>query len=1038
MSALSSTSLPWYRAIRPRSPAAHGLPRCIHQAFADAARAEPGRALLVDESGYLKQGALLDAVQTRARDLLERAGATDRVVAVQLDPSIATVITYFACLAAGLRYLPLPAVPSPWSDRLLASLPAPLLVTRCDLRPASGDGLEMVLVDARDAYDAAVALPDPNPRRIAHVLPTSGTETGTPKAVLTDHVGSMLSHDWRSRLWPYDPARDVVGCNVFGIWDAVPALCRGIPVVMIGDATLREPAALAASIVRYSITRLMLTPTLLDACLADEDAADALRRLRRLVLCGEPVMTSLAARAREALPRVQLANLYSLSECHDVAAGDVDADAPVTAGHVAEFAEVHVTDPGDPERLVPAGKPGRVLIGGEALAAGYLDPELTARRFFDAAFVPDEVPRRVYDSGDLGVLHEDGRLEILGRLDDAVKVRGGWAEPEAVARILRQHPRVARAAVVAETDAGGKARLSAFAVASGTAAAPDLAESLRRWLAERVGPHSLPTRLSVVDRLPLSPSGKVDLRRLRDPGRGGKTDGPAGNVSRSGTAAEPAGNVARGGGTPEPAGNVTRGGATPESAGNVARSGTAAESAGGLDHPETATERSIEQTVLEIFRDVIDAPDAGLDDDLDSLGADSLSLIVLGGELRRRLGRRVRVAELRRLGSARALARSLERAAERGPRMEWRWPALELGIDTKLSPAHSEPVRRVLVTGATGVLGRALIDRLINAEPAIEVAALVRARDVEDDHRRLSAIDGHGTGDARLEAIVGDLALPRFGLAPDAFRRLAAATDAVLHVGADLDMFADYAALEAANVGGTREALRLAFEAGARMHHVSSSAVLPLDSDRVWSEESFGFELVRSLAPELARSDGYSRSKAAAEGLAWLAAERGLYVAVTRLPHLVGRGLRTRLSETLRALAAARVLPEGEWRWQAAPIDAVCARLVSQLTADAPAPLEHLTARPVRGGDVASALRARGIDVEALPLPAVVNALGRTSITDERDARAVSALNQLIAEHGPRAALSLADARLASRRWLDAAPGDVLDCLLSNPEDRNR
>lgn len=956
MTRWSTTNSAWYRALRPEARR-HGVSSCLHTTLEARARAEPERALLVDGRGYLTLGALCDAVRERAGHLLRQAGGVERVVAVQLEPSVEAVITYFACLAAGLRYLPMPLGPSSMAARVLRSLAPRVLVTGRD--PANGAGIEIRPLSGESAapQSKAVTLPPPDPQRIAHVLPTSGTATGTPKAVLTDHVGSMLSHEWRSRLWPYDPSRDVVGCNIFGIWDVVPALVAGIPVVMIDDETMRDPEALAAALVRYGITRLMLTPTLLDACLATGVAIDALRRLDRIVLCGEPVRAAVMARAWDMLEGVSIGNLYSSAECHDIAAGELRRGRRIASGLVADFADVHITDADDRTRLVPAGIGGRVLIGGAALAAGYVDPGETRRRFFDASFGGGEA-RRVYDSGDLGILHEDGELEVVGRLDEAVKVRGAWAEPDAIAAAIREHPAVARAAVIAEADSRDRTALWAFVVLSDPDAA---AADLRRWLAERVSAQSVPGRIRIVDELPLLASGKADLRRLRAMGGAQKADSlPAAGLS-------------------------------------------------------------LEAVVLATFRDVLEEADAGADEDFESLGGDSLSAVVLCGALRQATGRRVRVGDLRRNPCARALARHLEQQAPVAQPSARGLPALDLGDVARGRPSERR-ARRVFVTGATGMLGRALIERLLR-ETALDVVALVRAGNDEQAREKLAAAVAETFDAERVIPVVGDLGLPRFGLSPEAFRALAKNVDAVLHAGADLDMFADFETLEAVNVGGTREAVRLAFEAGARFHHVSSSAVLPLDPAREWSEDAWGVDLAESLAAELTDSDGYSLSKLTAEALVWLAEQRGLSVTVTRLAHLVGPGVRSRLTDTLEAFSAAGALPAGQWCWQLSPVDAVSRHLVAWLGADPDTRLPrliHLTTRPLHMADVAGAFAARGITLRALSLPAFVSELAALSPGDAHWARIVRGLDQLVDEFGPRAALNLADARLLAQRALDA------------------
>ena len=121
-----------------------------------------------------------------------------------------------------------------------------------------------------------------------------------------------------------------MGCSIFGIWDVVPALCRGVPAVLIRDETMRDPLALAAAIVRFGITRIMMTPSLLGACLDCGAGVEALRRLRLLVLCGEIAAPAVVERAWKELPKVRIANLYSTAECHDVAGGELAAGEGIT------------------------------------------------------------------------------------------------------------------------------------------------------------------------------------------------------------------------------------------------------------------------------------------------------------------------------------------------------------------------------------------------------------------------------------------------------------------------------------------------------------------------------------------------------------------------------------------------------------------------------------------------------------------------------------------------------------------------------------
>jgi acyl carrier protein len=165
--------------------------------------------------------------------------------------------------------------------------------------------------------------------------------------------------------------------------------------------------------------------------------------------------------------------------------------------------------------LTPLGVSGELCVGGVLVARGYWNlPDLTAERF-----VPDpygeEAGARLYRTGDLARFLRDGRLEYLGRLDDQVKVRGYRIETGEIEVILREHPAVAEAAVVARDDAGGARQLVAYWVdgPGGSATSSDL----RAFLRGKVPEYMVPSLLVKLESMPLTPSGKIDRKALPAP-----------------------------------------------------------------------------------------------------------------------------------------------------------------------------------------------------------------------------------------------------------------------------------------------------------------------------------------------------------------------------------------------------------------------------------------------------------------------------------------------------------------------------------------
>ena len=243
------------------------------------------------------------------------------------------------------------------------------------------------------------------------------------------------------------------------------------------------------------------------------DAVRALRRLRLIVLCGEIVHPNLVERAWAALPGVAIGNLYSIAECHDVAAKVFNPDGVDLRLRPADFADIYVTDVDRSDCLAANGVPGRILVAGPGLGLGYLCDRHAENRFPDLV-LDGPAPVRVYDTGDLGILHASGNLQVLGRCDTGVKVRGQWVDPQEVAAVLTSHPDVIDAAVV-ET----KGKLIARVVTQPNSNAAVSVTDVRAFLKARLPSHCVPNRIESVAALALGASGKAERSSITGMGK---------------------------------------------------------------------------------------------------------------------------------------------------------------------------------------------------------------------------------------------------------------------------------------------------------------------------------------------------------------------------------------------------------------------------------------------------------------------------------------------------------------------------------------
>ncbi|HEY0016868.1 MAG TPA: non-ribosomal peptide synthetase [Longimicrobium sp.] len=237
--------------------------------------------------------------------------------------------------------------------------------------------------------------------------------------------------------------------------------------------------------------------------------------LREVITAGEQlVATPQIAALIEGTPGCRLHNHYGPTETHVATAHALSARSaewgllpPI--GRPVPNMRVYVLD--RTLRPVPIGVAGELYIGGAQVARGYLGrPRLTAERFIPSPFGP-EPGARIYATGDRARWRGDGELEYLGRADQQLKIRGYRVEPGEIETVLRQREDVRDCAVVAREDVPGDRRLVAYV--AGQAPADELRDHLRRGLPE----HMVPSAFVFLDRLPLTPSGKLDRRALPAP-----------------------------------------------------------------------------------------------------------------------------------------------------------------------------------------------------------------------------------------------------------------------------------------------------------------------------------------------------------------------------------------------------------------------------------------------------------------------------------------------------------------------------------------
>ncbi|MEW2083238.1 non-ribosomal peptide synthetase [Streptomyces sp. NPDC005283] len=471
----------------------------------------PQALAVMDGDTTLTYEQLVASARALAAHLHDRGVRPGDRVALLMPRSARTVVAQLALWWAGAACVPLdPAHPRARTEAMLANAGATLTVGDSKLlESAALTGATLALHDEPLLTGAELPAARPGPDATALVLFTSGS-TGLPKGVTVAHGGiarlvtapQYATVTARDRVLFHSPT--TFDASTFEVWSA---LANGAAVVV---CTAERPSFedLARQVERHGVTVAFFTTALFHQLAARRSRVFSV--LRTVVVGGEAMAAQHARAVLRAFPWLELVNGYGPTETTTFATAqrvtDADCDGPVPIGRPIAGAVTHVLD-GAGQPVAP-GEHGELWIGGSRLAGGYAGrPELTAERFVDHASLG-----RLYRSGDLVSVRPDGVLDFHGRVDDQVKVRGFRIEPGEIEHILREQAEVDDAAVTVRRPAADDARLAAFVVA---APGPvPRAETLRARLAEQLPAHLVPDELTLVERLPLTVSGKVDRRAL--------------------------------------------------------------------------------------------------------------------------------------------------------------------------------------------------------------------------------------------------------------------------------------------------------------------------------------------------------------------------------------------------------------------------------------------------------------------------------------------------------------------------------------------
>ncbi|NET63722.1 MAG: SDR family oxidoreductase [Moorea sp. SIO1G6] len=487
------------------------------------AKKTPDKIAIVDGANSITYQKL-DQLTDNLAGYLQKQGVTlNQPVGVLLEKSQDFIIASLAIMKAGGIFMPLELkYPDALLAKMLADAKPSLIITKSTYtkKISSKIGIKNLLIDRENNWKSPptldLKLPSIATENIANIIYSSGS-TGEPKGIILTHKAIITGELRREQVSSSKSGYPIT--YLLFPWEIYRPWIKGATLYIVHDEIIYDHEQFLDLIFQNKIKELTISPSLIQSIFNTveiETITAKLSGLEVVWVTGEALTQKLKYQLIDRLPSARLFNFYGINECFTVTIDNLRESEDLPSGFCAvgipfEDDEIILLD--ENGQQVTPGKEGEMYIKSPCLFQAYFNkPELTAEKLVDLN------GNRFFRTGDLAAILPNGKLEIRGRCNYMVNLRGYNVSLAGIENTLLEHPEIKSCVVIIQGKEEAEKKLIAYFVPQKQITeAQEIRElklRLRHHLQDHLPPHMIPSVFVVIDKIPMTPMGKLDRRQL--------------------------------------------------------------------------------------------------------------------------------------------------------------------------------------------------------------------------------------------------------------------------------------------------------------------------------------------------------------------------------------------------------------------------------------------------------------------------------------------------------------------------------------------